>query len=72
MFSPRRSARRILPRAATAGDMSRMIGRCLPAGAAMQNGLVPSSICLPPQGGIAGEALENTIAIRPASTAGSA
>jgi len=36
----------------------------------MQNGLVPSSICLLPHGGMACEALENTIAIRPAFTAG--
>jgi len=36
----------------------------------MQNGLVPSSICLLPHGGIACEALENTIAMSPASTAG--
>ena len=36
----------------------------------MQNGLVPSSICFEPQGGMACEALENTIAIMPASTAG--
>ena len=72
MVSPRRSARRILPRAATAGDMSSRNGASLPPGAPTQNGLVPSSPSLPPQGGIAGEALENTIAMKPASIAGSA
>jgi hypothetical protein len=38
----------------------------------MQNGFVPSSICREPHGGMACEAFENTIAISPALTAGSA
>jgi hypothetical protein len=71
MVSPRRSARRIFPRAATAGDMSSRNGASVPPGAPAANGLVPRSPSRPPQGGIAGDALENTSAMNPASMAGS-
>jgi hypothetical protein len=41
--------------------MSSRNGSRAPAGAPAANGLVPSSASRAPQGGIAGEALENTI-----------
>src|SRR6266853_746125 len=57
IFSPRFSAMRILPRAATAGDMSSTKGASFPPGAPAASGLVPRRASRPPQGGIAREAV---------------
>jgi hypothetical protein len=58
-----------LPRATLVLAMSITIGACLPAGAAMDQGLVPIIFSRPPQGAIAGLALVESKATQPAGGA---
>src|SRR5512142_902749 len=67
--SPRCRARYTLPRATAVLAMSRIMGACLPAGAAMDHGLLPILFARPPHGAIDGLALVERKPMQPALAA---
>ncbi len=62
-------ARKILPRATTVLAMSSIIGGWRPAGAAIDQGLVPTAMRLPPHGAIAGPPFAASMPMHPAPAA---
>src|SRR6185437_5806413 len=69
MRSSRWRARYTLPRATALLAMSRTIGACRPAGAAIDHGLLPTTLRRPPHGAMAGLALVERKPMQPAAAA---